>query len=35
MFKVIDAKGNELDKLSGYSMNGVIDSHLKLLEKNK
>ncbi|WP_324027907.1 thioredoxin family protein [Maribacter sp. BPC-D8] len=35
MFKVIDSKGNELDKLSGYSMNGVIDSHLKLLEKNK
>ena len=35
LFKVIDAKGNELDKLSGYSMNGVIDSHLKLLEKNK
>ncbi len=35
MFKVIDAKGNELDKLSGYSMNGVVDSHLKLLEKNK
>lgn len=35
MFKIIDAKGNELDKLSGYSMNGVIDSHLRLLEKNK
>ena len=35
LFKVIDAKGNELDKLSGYSMNGVIDSHIKLLEKNK
>jgi len=35
MFKIIDAKGKELDKLSGYSMNGVIDSHLRLLEKNK
>lgn len=35
LFKIIDAKGNELDKLSGYSMNGVVDSHLRLLEKNK
>ncbi|MEP2281404.1 thioredoxin family protein [Maribacter sp.] len=35
MFKIIDSKGKELDKLSGYSMNGVIDSHLRLLEKNK
>ncbi|SDS69264.1 Thioredoxin-like [Maribacter dokdonensis] len=35
LFKVIDYKGKELDALSGYSMNGVVDSHLKLLEKNK
>lgn len=35
LLKILDAKGNELDKLSGYSMNGVVDSHLKLLEKNQ
>ncbi|WP_116772229.1 thioredoxin family protein [Maribacter litoralis] len=35
LFKVLDYKGKELDALSGYSMNGVIDSHLRLLEKNK
>jgi len=35
LLKVIDDKGKELDQLSGYSMNGVIDSHIKLLEKNK
>tara|TARA_R110002051_G_scaffold13808_4_gene45589 strand:+ start:19463 stop:19891 length:429 start_codon:yes stop_codon:yes gene_type:complete len=34
LLKVIDSKGKELDELSGYSMNGVIDSHLKLLRKN-
>jgi len=35
LLKVLDYKGKELDALSGYSMNGVIDSHLRLLEKNK
>lgn len=35
LLTVLDSKGNELDQLSGYSMNGVIDSHLKLLENNK
>ncbi|VXC06236.1 thioredoxin family protein [Maribacter litoralis] len=35
LLKVLDYKGKELDALSGYSMNGVVDSHLRLLEKNK
>ncbi|MDP5060631.1 MAG: thioredoxin family protein [Maribacter sp.] len=35
LLTVLDSKGNELDQLSGYSMNGVVDSHLKLLENNK
>lgn len=35
LLKVLDYKGKELDALSGYSMNGLIDSHLRLLEKNK
>ncbi|SIQ75329.1 thioredoxin family protein [Maribacter ulvicola] len=35
MFKILDTKGNELDQLAGYSMNGIVDSHLSLLEKNK
>jgi len=34
LLKVLDIKGKELDKLSGYSMNGTIDSHLRLLKKN-
>lgn len=34
LLKVLDAKGKELDELSGYSMNGVIDSHINLLKKN-
>ncbi|WP_339841105.1 thioredoxin family protein [uncultured Maribacter sp.] len=34
LLKVIDSKGKELDQLSGYSMNGVIDSHVRLLKKN-
>lgn len=35
LLKVLDYKGKELDALSGYSMNGIVDSHLRLLEKNK
>jgi len=35
LFKVIDAEGKELDELSGYSMNGEVQYHLKFLEKNK
>jgi len=35
LLKILDSKGKELDRQSGYSMNGVVDSHLKLLEKNK
>ncbi|TVZ13914.1 thioredoxin family protein [Maribacter sp. MAR_2009_72] len=35
LLKVLNAKGKELDELSGYSMNGVVDSHLNLLERNK
>ncbi|WP_405381895.1 thioredoxin family protein [Maribacter sp. LLG6340-A2] len=35
LLKVLNAKGKELDKLSGYSMNGVVDSHINLLQRNK
>tara|TARA_R110002153_G_scaffold241376_1_gene396440 strand:- start:140 stop:592 length:453 start_codon:yes stop_codon:yes gene_type:complete len=35
LLKVLDSKGKEIDEISGYSMNGVIDSHLRLLKNNK
>jgi hypothetical protein len=33
MLKILSAKGKELDKYSGYSMNGEVQYHLKLLKK--
>ena len=35
LLKIINAKGNALDEYSGYSMNGKIQYHLKLLKKYK
>jgi thioredoxin-related protein len=35
LLKIINAKGNALDEYSGYSMNGEIQYHLKLLKKYK
>jgi thioredoxin-related protein len=35
LLKVLDSKGKEIDEISGYSMNGVIDSYLRLLKNNK
>lgn len=35
LLKVLDSKGKEIDEISGYSMNGVLDSHLRLLKNNK
>jgi len=32
---ILDAKGTQLDKYSGYSMNGEVQYHLQLLEKYK
>lgn len=34
LLKVLDSKGKVIDEVSGYSMNGVIDSHINLLKKN-
>ena len=33
LLKIVNAKGNALDEYSGYSMNGEIQYHLKLLNK--
>ncbi len=35
LIKIVNAKGNELDEYSGYSMNGEISYHLNLLNKYK
>ncbi len=35
MLKILNAKGKELDKYSGYSMNGEVQYHLKLLKKHQ
>ncbi len=35
LFKIIDTKGKEVDELSGYSMNGEVQYHLKFMKKNK
>lgn len=34
LLKVLNPKGKEIDEVSGYSMNGVVDSHLNLLKNN-
>lgn len=33
LLKIVNTKGNALDEYSGYSMNGKIQYHLKLLNK--
>lgn len=33
LLKILDKKGKELDKYSGYSMNGETQYHLELLQK--
>lgn len=35
LIKILDEKGQELDKYSGYSMNGDISYHLALLQKHQ
>ncbi len=35
LFKIIDAQGKELDKISGYGMQGEIQYHIDLLRKYK
>jgi thioredoxin-related protein len=35
LLMVLNSKGKEIDEVTGYSMNGVIDSHLRLLKNNK